>query len=98
MRDDRLHFPLSIHDYDNLRTAMFPFVLIVVLVPDDETQWLTQTNDELCLRHCGYWMSLAGRPAVSNTNSVTVHIPAANVFGSRGLTDLMDKVARGEPL
>lgn len=98
MRDDRLHFPLSIHDYDNLQTAMFPFVLIVVLVPDDETQWLTQTNDELCLRHCGYWMSLAGRPAVSNTNSVTVHIPAANVFGSRGLTDLMDKVARGEPL
>ena len=98
MRDDRLHFPLSKRDYDNLRTALFPFVLIVVLVPDDETRWLTQTEDELCLRHCGYWMSLAGRPEVSNTNSVTVHIPTANVFGSSGLTDLMDKVARGEPL
>ena len=98
MRDDRLHFPLSIRDYDNLRTAVFPFILIVVLLPDDETQWLTQTDDQLCLQRCGYWMSLVGRPEVSNTNTVTVHIPKANVFGNSGLSDLMDKVARGEPI
>ena len=98
MRDHQLHFPLPMRDYDNLRTAVFPFILIVVLLPDDETQWLTQTDDELCLRRCGYWTSLSGGPEVSNTNSVTVHIPKANVFGNSGLSDLMDKVARGEPL
>ena len=98
MRDNRRHFPLSIRDYDNLRTVVFPFVLIVVLAPNDETQWLTQTDEEFCLRHCGYWMPLVGRPEVSNINSMTVHKPTANVFGSSGLTDLMDKVARGEPL
>ncbi len=94
----RLHFPLPMRDYDSLRSDGPPFILIVVLMPDDETQWLTQTDDEICLRHCGYWMSLAGRQKVSNINNVTVHIPTGNVFGSRQLTDLMDKAARGETL
>ena len=89
-----LRFPLPIRDYDNLRRAGKP----VVLLPDDETQWLTQTNDELCLHYCGYWLSLAGWEAVGNTANITVRVPIANVFSSRQLTDLMDKVARGEAL
>lgn len=93
---EQLHFPLSIRDYDNLRKAAHPFVLIVVLLPADETQWLAQTHEELCLRYCGYWLSLSGWEEVPNTSGVTVHIPIANVFSSRQLTDLMDKAARGE--
>lgn len=93
-----LHFPLPMRDYDNLRRAGKPFILIVVLLPDDETQWLTQTNDELCLHYCGYWLSLAGWEAVGNTTNITVRVPIANVFSSRQLTDLMDKAARGETL
>ena len=92
------HFPLPIRDYDNLRTAITPFILIVVLLPDDETEWLAQTHDELCLRYCANWLSLAGRPEVANINNVTVHVPATNVFGSHQLADLMDRAARGETL
>lgn len=98
-RDGRqLNFPLPMRDYDNLRTAVTPFILIVVLLPEDETEWLAQTHDELCLRYCAYWLSLAGRPEVTNINNVTVHVPVANVFGSHQLTELMDRAARGETL
>ena len=98
-RDGRqLNFPLPMRDYDNLRTAVTPFILIVVLLPEDETEWLAQTHDELCLRYCAYWLSLAGLPEVTNTNSVTVHVPTTNVFGSHQLTELMDRAARGETL
>ena len=38
-----VHFELPIRDYDNLRVERLPFILIVVLLPDDETEWLTQT-------------------------------------------------------
>ena len=95
---EQLHFPLPIRDYDNLRNDGPPFILIVVLLPDDETQWLTQTHDELCLRHCGYWLSLMGWQEVPNIDNVTVHIPIANVFSAAQLTKLMDELAGGEPL
>ena len=95
---EHLHFPLPIRDYENLRNAGRPFILIVVLLPDDETQWLTQTYDELCLRYCGYWLPLVGWQEVPNTDNVTVRIPTANVFSSSQLTDLMDKAAGGEAL
>ena len=95
---DAVHFPLPIRDYDNLRVEKHPFILIVVLLPDDETEWLTQTDDELCLRYCGYWLSLMGRNPVPNRNSVTVRIPTANVFSSAQLTEMMDKAARSETL
>ena len=95
---DAVHFSLPIRDYDNLRVEKHPFILIVVLLPDDETEWLTQTDDELCLRHCGYWLSLMGQNSVPNRNSVTVRIPTANVFSSAQLTEMMDKAARSEAL
>lgn len=95
---DAVHFPLLIRDYDNLRVEKHPFILIVVLLPDDETEWLTQTDDKLCLRHCGYWLSLMGHNSVPNSNSVTVRIPTANVFSCAQLTEMMDIVAKGETL
>jgi len=95
-RDGRqLRSPLPIRDYDSLRNFTRPIILILVLLPDDETQWLTQTDAELCLRYCAYWLSLEGRPEVGNSSSVTVHIPTTNVFSSSQLADLMDKALSG---
>ena len=95
---DAVRFPLPIRDYDNLRVERHPFILIVVLLPDDESEWLTQTDNELCLRHCGYWISLMRHNPVPNRNSVTVRIPTANAFSSAQLIEMMDKVAKGEAL
>lgn len=81
IRGERVAFPLSIKNYDDLRAdVQTPRILIVVLMPDNETEWLAQTDEELCLRCCGYWLSLADRPPVVNSDNVTVHIPLANVF------------------
>ena len=98
LRGDQLYFPLPIRDYNHIRNADAPFVLIVVRLPDDERQWLTQTDDEICMRYCGYWLSLENYPSAANTATVTVHIPLANVFGSSQLTELMVRAARGEQL
>ncbi len=98
-RDDRVSFPLPIKNYDDLRAdVQTPRILIVILMPDDETEWLSQTDEQLCLRYCGYWLSLANQPAVVNNDNVTVHIPLANIFSSSQLANLMDKAERGERL
>ena len=98
-RDGNVAYPLPVKNYDDLRAdTRNPRILIVVLIPDHEDEWLRQSNDELCLRHCGYWLSLAGRPSVANTGSVTVHIPLSNVFGITQLADLMGRAELGETL
>ena len=88
---DHLRFPLPLNSYEILRTQspFMPRILIVVLVPRERGQWLHQSENELCLRHCAYWLSLAGAPAVPNTTSVTVRIPMTNMFNSDQLSSLM---------
>ena len=92
-RGDHLHYPLPVGNYDTLRdtNAILPSILIVVLIPPDESAWTTQTTEQLCLRHCAYWLSLEGQPPVSNTTSITVHVPVVNVFNSDQLHMLMNQ-------
>jgi hypothetical protein len=99
VRGDTLRFELSIKNYNDLRIDVINArILIVVLMPADEEQWLEHTEDELRLRRCGYWLSLAGWPATANTSSVTVSIPRAQVFDSAHLRAMMDRRHREEPL
>ena len=97
--DDALHFPLPVKNYNDLRAdTRTPRILIVLLMSDDDARWVAQSEEELCLRHCAYWLSLEDRPATANTSSVTVQIPTTNIFSVDQLITLMGKVDRGESL
>ena len=99
LRDDELRFPLPVKNYNELRAdTKTPRVLIVLLMPGEKAHWLRQTNDELCLRRCAYWLSLEDWSGTSNTHTVTVPIPVLNVFDRHKLVDLMQKAERGEAL
>ena len=99
LRNGVIHFPLPVKNYDDLRAdTRTPRLLIVLLIPGDDSDWLTQTDDELCLRRCAYWFSLAGRPAVTNVRTVTVQIPIANMFDRTQLDSLMSRANAGSPL
>ena len=87
-----IRFPLSIKNYDDLRIeSINPRILIVLIMPQEIQEWVNQTDDELCLRHCAYWMSLNGLPARPNDYSVTVYAPLANVFNGDQLTSMMQR-------
>jgi hypothetical protein len=99
LRTDALVFRLSIKNYDDLRVrARIPRLLIVILLPTDDEEWLDHSEDELRMRHCGYWLSLAGMPPTTNTSMVSVNIPRAQVFDTPQLRALMGRADRGEPL
>ena len=99
LRDGNLHFPLPLKNYNELRAdTRMPRILIVVLMPQEKHQWVSQTEDELCLRRCAYWLSLEGWLPVPNTSSVSIKIPTTNVFGRTQLCDLMTKANAGRPL
>lgn len=92
-RGDSLHFPLPVSTYDILRNpdAVVPSILIVVLIPREIDEWAQQTHEQLCLRHCAYWLSLEGEPAVSNTTTLTVRVPLDHIFDGDQLTQLMSQ-------
>jgi Domain of unknown function (DUF4365) len=96
---DHLAYPLSRKNYDDLRIeTLTPRLLFVVLIPDDEADWLSHSENELALRYCGYWRSLRGMPQVDNEQSVTVHLPRAQQFTVDQLKELMARAALGPVL
>ena len=87
--DDAIRYDLRVTDYNRLvKDEDVPRVLILFIMPDDDTQWLAQSPDELCLRKCAYWASLAGLPPSPNSSTVRVSIPLANVFDQDGLQEM----------
>lgn len=95
-----LSYPLKIKNYHDLiiGNVSDPRILVVVTVPKDRGSWLYCTTDEFRLHRAAYWVSLLGQPATSNTKTVTVQIPRANLFTADKLQELMLQADAGTPL
>jgi hypothetical protein len=90
-------FALKLKNYNDLRAESWvPRVLVVVRVPEEPADWLRQSEEELALKHCGYWISLRGRPDTPNETSVTIHLPRNQVFSVPALQALMERISQGE--
>jgi len=97
LRPGYLAFPLPIKNYDDLRAEVItPRLLVIVVLPESEGDWLAHSEEELSLRRSGYWLSLAGQPEVPNTSSVTVRVPRTQVFDTEQLRALMRRAEGGE--
>ena len=97
LADGHVAYPLKRKNYDELRFDDYqvPRILVVVLVPPEVPDWLSQSEESLALHHCGYWLSLRSRPETDNADTVTVHLPRAQVFSVDALTQMMNRIAGG---
>ena len=94
--DGYRRFGLKRRNYDLLREdAQTPRLLVVLELPQDEAEWLAITTDELVVRRRAYWLNLRGSQRTDNASSVTVRIPAENVFNVETLRALMEQSRRG---
>lgn len=99
--DDKLSYSLDdIKRYDKLRCTKtnLPRLLVVLFLPEDPAAWLSQTEDELILRKCAYWVSLRGAPPSRNHKSQTVYLPRAQAFDVEGLNRLFGRLALQEDI
>lgn len=69
-------------------------ILVVMLVPRTQEEWLRAGHDRLELRHCCYWTNLAGH-AATGKRKTTVRIPTARIFDDRALCEIMTRVGAG---
>lgn len=97
--DDGTHFSYfvdGVNRYDDLRTATVDVarILVVLFLPTDAAEWLAQSEDELALRRCGYWVSLRGAPSTPNSSGATVNLPKVQVFSPAALKALAARLSR----
>ncbi|MFG3118882.1 DUF4365 domain-containing protein [Streptomyces sp. NPDC048197] len=69
-------------------------ILVVMLAPRTQEEWLRASHDRLELRHCCYWINLAGHP-VTGRRRTTVRIPTTRIFDDRALCEIMTRVGAG---
>ncbi len=100
VKEERIAFPLKIKNYNDLRESnvLVPRILVVIIVPEDLDNSLHQSEEQLCLKHCGYWVSLSGRPETENSGTITVSLPRGNQFTVPALRGIMERIGRGEAL
>jgi hypothetical protein len=100
-KDGKLSYFLKGTDrYDKLRTttATLPKILVVLFLPTDAKQWLQHTEEQLAIKRCAWWVSLAGAPATENKSGVTVYLPRNQIFNSDGLRDIMTRLPKQDEL
>jgi hypothetical protein len=90
-------YDLGVRAYDDLRDpeAPCPRILVVLVLPEDESAWLAQSEAELILRRCAYWYALRGRGRTTRRRTVRLSIPRANVFSVEALRGIMGRLKQG---
>lgn len=89
----RYSFPLEVKHYNQFRLDSgydAPIYLVVFQMPEDESQWLTSSPEELVLRKCLRWVSLRNAPAPEKADqkTITVYIPDQQLLTPEALREL----------
>src|SRR5205085_1654536 len=98
--DTAVRYDTEVKNYNDLRDPKVgtPRILVVLCMPESESEWCDHTEERLLLRKCAYWMTLKGMPPTPNTKTVRVEIPRANRFNVEALNALMERVRAGDEL
>ena len=87
-------YPLKKKNYDDLRmpATIKPFLFILIL-PENETDWVLHNVEELILKKCMYWLDLKELPDCGNVSSVTVNFQKSNYISPETLDTILKNIA-----
>ena len=97
--NDELSFALPVKNYHDLRRETFtPQILILLLMPNNESEWLEHSHDALMIRNCAYWKSLLNEDDTNNTNTINVKFDKRAHLSPEALKGLLTKIEKEEAL
>jgi len=87
----QIPYDLELDTYDRLRSVRVsvPRILVLVLIPDDPTDWIRTNQYDMSLHHRAFWTHLGGDPASTNATQQRVFLPIQNALDANGLMDLI---------
>lgn len=91
----QITYKLKVKNYNDLCTqSTTPIILGLLVLPEDESQWVKWSSDELLIKGCMYWADFSGEPESTNSGSVSIKINKDNVINVDTLSDMMEKIAK----
>lgn len=96
LKTDHLVWTLQREHYENLRhPAIQPHLLVVLLLPEQESEWVKHTPDMLILRRCAWYVKMTGMaPVPAGNATVTVKLPLTNEFSPAQLHAMMVQLSQ----
>ncbi len=92
--DSEIVYALKAKNYNDLCTASnIPKVLFLLVLPDNDEEWVNWTDSELMIKGRMYWFSLYGKTPTSNTSTVSLHIPKDNKLSPSSIEELITRAA-----
>ena len=92
--EDGVTYTLKAKNYNDLRTvSTTPIILALLILPEDEGDWMTWTQEELMIKGKMYWQSFESSREIENKHSISVKIPKENYVNADTLLELLQKVA-----
>ena len=83
---------------NNLDTATKK-ILIVLVLPINKNEWVSQNIESLIIKKCAYWIYLGGRGSVADNNNTTaIKIPKENIFSEESINEIIRKIKNKEDL
>ena len=95
--DESFTFSVSLKNYDDLRAEnlLVPRIIVVALLPEDVSEWLEVSREQLLLRNCAYWTSVRGEPSSENETEQSISLSTADKFEPESLRDMMQIIEDG---
>ena len=91
-----IRYPLKRKNYDDLTLEVVaPRLLVLVTIPVEVADWMELSMQQLVMRRCVYWISLAGLLPTDNDTSVTVSVPRENRLTPEALCGMMQRISDG---
>lgn len=94
LNEDSVSYKLKVKNYNDLcmRSAN-PSMLALLVLPEDQNEWVNWTQEEVFLKGKMFWLSLQGKAPSGNSATVTVRIPFDNVLSTSSIESLLIKAA-----
>jgi len=99
VRDSSVDYDMEVKTQHDLAMDVgTPRILILMVLPENQDEWLTITEDALALKRCAWWASLEGQTPTTNKNTIMVPVPRTQIFDVAALSAMMERVRAGAPV
>ena len=87
---DHVKYQLKVKNYNDLcQRSTTPIILGVLILPEDENDWVKWSKEELLIKGVMYWAEFSGQNKSSNKGTITIEIDKKHVVNSDTLQTLL---------
>jgi Domain of unknown function (DUF4365) len=92
-------FDFSLKNYNDLRSLRtVPLIAVVLCLPENETDWVNCSEEQLALKKCAYWVNLKGYGETVNTSNIRIHVPLNQQLTPEKLLHFMNRISNQQEL